>query len=99
VAWWLVLLVCVLQGCAFLPATVARSAAFAFTDTGETPLARLVVALTPEAQRGLSGFRILPTGDYALDARLALARRAVRLIDRCAVLPGAQRCGRPPLLG
>jgi hypothetical protein len=62
VAWWLVLMVCVLQGCAFLPATVARSAAFAFTDTGETPLARLVVALTPEAQRGLSGFRILPTG-------------------------------------
>ena len=81
VAWWLVLLVCVLQGCAFLPATVARSATFAFTDTGETPLARLVVASTPEAQPGLSGFRILPTGDYALDARLALARRAVRSID------------------
>ena len=80
-AWWLVLLVCVLQGCAFLPATVARSATFAFTDTADTPLARLVVASTPEAQRGLSGFRILPTGDYALDARLALARRAVRSID------------------
>jgi putative cardiolipin synthase len=34
----------------------------------------------PDAQ-GMSGFRILPTGDYSLDARIALARRATRSID------------------
>jgi putative cardiolipin synthase len=73
--------VLVLQGCAGLPASVERSATFAFTDTGETPLARIADASMPDAQRALSGFRILPTGDFSLDARIALARRARRSID------------------
>jgi putative cardiolipin synthase len=70
-----------LQGCASLPAGVERSASHAFTDTAATPLARIAEASTPPAQRALSGFRILPTGDHSLDARIALARRATRSID------------------
>jgi len=70
-----------LQGCASLPESVERSATFAFTDTTDAPLARVAAASMPEAQRSLSGFRILPTGDFSLDARIALARRATRSID------------------
>jgi putative cardiolipin synthase len=69
-----------LQGCAGLPAGVERSASHAFTDTAATPLARIADASLPE-DPGLSGFRILPTGDYAFDARIALARGAQRSID------------------
>jgi cardiolipin synthase C len=70
-----------LQGCASLPERVERSATFAFNDTTDTPLARIAAASTPAAQRTLSGFRVLPTGDHSLDARIALARRAARSID------------------
>ena len=54
---------------------------------------------------GESGFRLLPTGDFAFDARLTLARRAERSLDvqyyqlaerqhRPAVPARAARCGR-----
>jgi putative cardiolipin synthase len=79
-AWglWLVL---ALQGCASLPGSVERSASLAFADTADTPLARIASASTPETERTRSGFRVLPSGDYSLDARIALARRATRSID------------------
>jgi putative cardiolipin synthase len=77
----LLMLGVLLQGCASLPASVERSATFAYTDTADTPLARIANASTSDAQRTLSGFRVLPTGDYSLDARIALARRATRSID------------------
>jgi len=35
----------------------------------------------PQAGPGESGFRLMPTGDYALEARLALAARAERSLD------------------
>jgi putative cardiolipin synthase len=76
----LVALLC-LQGCASLPRAVPRSPSTALVDTGDTPLARAVAASTPQAQRAQSGFRILPTGDFAFDARIVLAWRAVRSID------------------
>ena len=82
--WWFVaacVMLLALQGCASLPESVERSATFAFTDTTDAPLARVAAASMPEAQRSLSGFRILPTGDFSLDARIALARRATRSID------------------
>jgi putative cardiolipin synthase len=78
---WAGLFALLLQACASLPGEISRTASFALTDTSDTPLARIASASTPEAARGLSGFRLLPTGDYSLDARIALARRAVRSID------------------
>ena len=53
----------------------------ALTDTGGTALGVLAAASMEEAGSGESGFRLLPTGDYAFDARLSLARRAQRSLD------------------
>src|SRR5882672_9512830 len=74
-------LVLALQGCAGLPRDVARTDSLAFIDVADTPLARVVDASTPAAKRTVSGFRLLPAGDFSFDARLALARRATRSID------------------
>ena len=51
------------------------------TDTFNTGLGKLAAASMESAGPGASGFRLLPTGDFALDARLALARRAERSLD------------------
>jgi putative cardiolipin synthase len=77
----LTVLLALLQGCASLPADVQRTPSTAYTDTADTPLAGIVSASTAENRRTLSGFRVLPTGDFSFDARIALARRAVRSID------------------
>jgi cardiolipin synthase C len=50
-------------------------------DTATTWLARVAAASTPIQPQGPSGFRLLPTGEYAFDARLALAEAAERSID------------------
>jgi putative cardiolipin synthase len=71
----------VLQGCASLPSEVSRTPSYALADTADTALARIAAASMPSPQAALSGFRILPTGDYSFDARIALARRATRSID------------------
>ena len=47
----------------------------------ETALARIAAGSTPPNKRHLSGLRLLPGGDHALDARLALARHAERSLD------------------
>ena len=72
-----------LSGCAVLPPLPPRSASLAASDTGTSTLARLERASLgePTTVTGDSGFRLLPTGDFAFDARLALARRAERTID------------------
>jgi putative cardiolipin synthase len=71
----------VLAGCVHLPREVARLPSSALADSAGTPLARIVEASLPAGTQGQSGFRILPTGDFAFDARLALAARAVKTID------------------
>ena len=70
-----------LSGCSSLPPPRERIATSALADTGETPLGVLASASLDEAPAGASGFRLLPTGDFAMDARLTLARRAALSLD------------------
>ena len=76
----LLVLVLMLGGCASLPAPQPRSPSQAL-DGAATPLALLVAASTPTAQRHLSGLRLLADGDHALDARIALIGHATRSLD------------------
>jgi phosphatidylserine/phosphatidylglycerophosphate/cardiolipin synthase-like enzyme len=77
----LVLVAVALGGCAALPSQVERPVSYAGGDASTTVLARVVAASTPEEARGQSGFRLLPDGSQAFDARLALVRRAERTLD------------------
>ena len=77
----LLALAAALSGCSSLPARQEQIPTSAFADTGDTPLGVLAAASLDEAGPGESGFRLLPTGDFAMDGRLALARRAVRSLD------------------
>ena len=70
-----------LTACADLPREVARTPSSALADGAGTPLAQVVDASMPAGTQGQSGFRILPTGDFAFDARLALAARAMKTLD------------------
>ena len=73
-AWLLIL-----GGCASLPATVQRSVASALPASTATTLGRIAADSSPDD--ALSGFRLLPTGAYAIDTRLTLIRKAERSID------------------
>ena len=77
----MLLLGAALAGCSSLPPLPERTASTAMTDTAGTDLGKLAAASLEQADPGESGFRLLPTGDFALDARLALARRAERSLD------------------
>ena len=69
-------------GCARLPPDVARPRSEALSPMADTHLAQVVRASAAAAQDpAWSGFRLLPDGDHALDARLALARRAQLSLD------------------
>lgn len=68
-----------LAGCASLPKNVDRVPTQAFVDTSETALWRAATADLPKAY--LSGFRLLPAGNVAYDARLTLTTRAQRSLD------------------
>ena len=70
-----------LSGCSSLPPRQEQIPTSALADTADTPLGVLAAASLDEAGPGESGFRLLPTGDFAMDGRLALARRAVRSLD------------------
>src|SRR6187401_2425301 len=70
-----------LSGCSSLPPRQDQIATSALADTGETPLGVLAGASLDEAGPGESGFRLLPTGDFAMDGRLTLARRAALSLD------------------
>jgi putative cardiolipin synthase len=68
-------------GCAALPDHVERTLSHA-EDGSSTTLGRLVGRSLPaDPQLTVSGFRLLPTGPYALDARVALADAAERTLD------------------
>ena len=80
--WWLclaLLLLLALGGCANLPASVQRSASSAMPASKATSLGRIAADSSPDD--ALSGFRLLPTGAYAIDTRLTLIRRAEKSID------------------
>ena len=70
-----------LAGCASLPPRGEAPASAAFTDTHDTPLAHIAAASRPSGETAPSGFRLLPTGELAFNARLALARCAERSLD------------------
>jgi len=71
-----------LAGCAGLPTFQPQPETHAPSTAGvsQTQLARIARADQPEMP-GLSGFRLLPQGPTAFNARLALARRAEKTID------------------
>jgi putative cardiolipin synthase len=71
--------VAALAGCASLPSLPQRPDTFAVEASEATPLGRLAIRSAPAP--GLSGFRLLPTGGYAFDARIALIRKAQRSVD------------------
>jgi len=68
-----------LAGCASLPDKVERQSAKAQVAALDTPLGRIAKASTADPEQ--SGFRLMPTGQYALQARIELARRAQRTLD------------------
>jgi putative cardiolipin synthase len=76
-----------LAGCAALPAQVHRVASQARAEAGDSPLGRIAAASLPApvaanaADAAVSGVRLLPDGDQAFDARMALAQAAVHTID------------------
>jgi putative cardiolipin synthase len=65
-------------GCAALGERSPGEPSTAHADTQDTRLARIASASLGEAP---SGFRLLPRGDFAFDARMALATQAERSID------------------
>jgi len=66
-------------GCASLPDKVERQSAKAQPAAMDTPLGRIAKASTADPEQ--SGFRLMPTGQFALQARIELARRAQRTLD------------------
>ncbi|MEP6720253.1 MAG: phospholipase D family protein [Variovorax sp.] len=73
-----------LAGCAVLPHDVLRTASQARTDVEQSTLARVAAAsleVEVEAGQQSSALRLLPAGDQAFDARIALARSAEISID------------------
>lgn len=68
-----------LTGCASLPPDLAGPPAQALPAVADAPLVRTARATQPDAE--LSGFRLIPSGDYGLDARLALIARARHTLD------------------
>lgn len=73
------LLLAWLGGCASLPAPAPVLPSRAEPAADDSPLARIATASIPDED--LTGFRLLPTGPFALDTRLALVQRAERTID------------------
>ncbi len=95
IAWRLVLLTVAVAmgGCAVLPSQVERPHSFARSDVADTQLARIAAASTPEDERELSGFRLLPDGAEAFAARIALIRRAEKTIDAQYYVIASDRTG------
>ncbi|NUZ08489.1 phospholipase D family protein [Schlegelella sp. ID0723] len=65
--------------CASLPAQGERPVSVAIEGSSVTALGRIALASAPEPS--LSGFRLMPSGAFALSARMELARRAEQSLD------------------
>jgi len=68
-----------ITGCATLPGDLAGAPSQAIPISADTALGRIAQDSLPDPD--LSGFRLMPGGDFALNARLELARRAERSLD------------------
>jgi len=79
----IVALVTALAGCAALPSQVQRpaSSAAAAEAVATTTLGRIAAQSAPSQAADQSGLRLLPDGEQAFDARIALARSAEKTID------------------
>jgi putative cardiolipin synthase len=75
----LVTLTLLLSACATLPEQVRRTPSVALATPQDTRLGRIVRDSLPAGEQ--SGFRLLPSGNFAFDTRIALARRAERTLD------------------
>ena len=76
---WLCILAVLLAACGTLPPPAPRPESHAPAPSPQTALARIAKASTADPEQ--SGFRLMPTGQYALQARIELARRAERTLD------------------
>ena len=70
-----------LAACSSLPPRGEVPASQAFADTATTSLARVAASSRPPGEAAPSGFGLLPVGEYAFDARVALLHRAERSLD------------------
>ena len=79
----IVALAMAIAGCAGLPSQVQRpvSNAAAPEAVATTTLGQIAAVSAPSQADGQSGLRLLPDGEQAFDARIALARRAEKTID------------------
>lgn len=68
-----------LAGCGMAPLRSETPPEAALPPAPTSPLVKLAQASQPAP--GLTGFRLMPLGSYSLDARVELARRAVRSLD------------------
>ena len=75
----LVCLLLALSGCAGLPTHYEKNPSTAYATPQDTALGKVVSASLPSNHA--SGFRLLPTGGFAFDTRVALVRRAERTLD------------------
>ena len=66
-------------GCATLPDEAPRPPTKAMAVSADTALGKIALASQPDPD--LSGFRLMPGGDFAFDTRIQLARRAQRTLD------------------
>ena len=82
-----------MAACGSLPPRGEVSASRAFTDTADTTLARVAASSRP-SDAAPSGFQLLPLGEFAFDARVALARRAERSLDVQSYHIGRDEAGR-----
>ncbi len=76
----IVALVLFLSGCASLPKDYLRTSSSAFTDYKSTKIGRLFEKETKK-HPGKSGFKLIPHGQDALTARIAMARLAQKSLD------------------
>jgi len=67
------------SGCATLPDEAPRPPTKAMAVSADTALGKIALAAQPDPD--LSGFRLMPGGDFAFDTRIQLARRAQRTLD------------------
>ncbi|MGJ7496500.1 phospholipase D-like domain-containing protein [Variovorax sp. RT4R15] len=96
-----------LGGCASLPDQVVRRYSEAHRDVADSALARIAAATlaetgdpsTPAEPSAVSGLRLLPDGDDAFEARLALVSAAEKSIDAQYYLVADDRSGRQFLRG
>ncbi|CAN5212138.1 phospholipase D family protein [soil metagenome] len=67
------------SGCAMLAPGLVGAPSKAIPTSSQTTLGRIAAESLPDPD--LSGFRLMPSGGFALSARLELARRAERSLD------------------